>query len=114
MSNIPQICEIHARVPIGNARPRFPRTSIGYNDGRLLPEGIRVADRKHKPRDGQRKVYGEINYPQPESKNNTPQQRVYIKQYRLYCAFGIDFNMELPALHDILFTVSRMNKIIYE
>jgi len=29
-------------------------------------------------------------------------------------SFGIDFNMELPALHDILFTVSRMNKIIYE
>ena len=28
-------------------------------------------------------------------------------------SFGIDFNMELPALHDILFTLSRMNNIIY-
>ena len=29
-------------------------------------------------------------------------------------SFGIDFNMELPTLHDILFTVSRMSQIIYE
>ena len=29
-------------------------------------------------------------------------------------SFGIDFNMELPTLHDILFTLSRMNQIIYE
>ena len=28
-------------------------------------------------------------------------------------SFGIDFNMELPTLHDILFTLSRMNQIIY-
>jgi hypothetical protein len=28
--------------------------------------------------------------------------------------FGIDFNMELPAKHDILFTLSRMNNFIYE
>ena len=27
-------------------------------------------------------------------------------------SFGIDFNMELPAMHDILFTISRMNNII--
>jgi hypothetical protein len=29
-------------------------------------------------------------------------------------SFGIDFNMELPTLRDILFTISRMNQIIYE
>jgi predicted ABC-class ATPase len=29
-------------------------------------------------------------------------------------SFGIDFNMELPALHDILFTISRMNNINYK
>ncbi|MCL2773237.1 MAG: ABC-ATPase domain-containing protein [Oscillospiraceae bacterium] len=27
--------------------------------------------------------------------------------------FGIDFNMELPVLHDILFAVSRMDNIVY-
>ena len=29
-------------------------------------------------------------------------------------AFGVDFNMELPAPHDILFAVSRMDGLIYE
>jgi len=29
-------------------------------------------------------------------------------------SFGVDFNMELPAMHDILFSLSRMNNIIYE
>ena len=29
-------------------------------------------------------------------------------------SFGIDFNMELPTLHDILFVLSRMNQIIYD
>jgi predicted ABC-class ATPase len=29
-------------------------------------------------------------------------------------SFGIDFNMELPNLHDVLFALSRMNQIIYE
>jgi len=29
-------------------------------------------------------------------------------------SFGIDFNMELPALHDILFTISRMNNMNYK
>jgi predicted ABC-class ATPase len=28
--------------------------------------------------------------------------------------FGMDFNMELPALHDILFSISRLNNIKYE
>lgn len=29
-------------------------------------------------------------------------------------SFGIDFNMELPAIHDVLFAVSRMTDIVYE
>jgi len=29
-------------------------------------------------------------------------------------AFGVNFNMELPALHDILFAVSRIDGIAYE
>jgi len=28
-------------------------------------------------------------------------------------AFGVDFNMELPAMHDILFAISRMDNIVY-
>lgn len=28
--------------------------------------------------------------------------------------FGIDFNMELPAMHDILFAISRMDQIVYD
>jgi len=29
-------------------------------------------------------------------------------------AFGVDFNMELPALHDILFAISRITGLVYE
>lgn len=28
--------------------------------------------------------------------------------------FGIDFNMEMPAMHDILFAIARMDQIVYE